>query len=136
MSSIYYFIICLGTYFLLDLVEKRTSFKPSFFFLSKEDREICKVLREDVNVRVPDRAFLASFLHNERGQEGVFGRNESLPKTLLIHLPANGGCYCHFQSDNLFLRNVQNYFTLLDISGCMHSSVIGRVEPNFQLIKL
>lgn len=119
-----------------NYVLEGTSFQPGALFLSVENREVAKLLGQDVDVLVKVGAFLASFLHDVSGQEGVFRRDEPLAEVALEHELADRGGHCHLQSNDLFLWHVQNGLSLLDVSGSVDTSVVGGVVSDFHLVKL
>ena len=58
-------------YFVSDNILHGTSFKPLSFFNSVKYREVCKVFRQNIDEVFKVRGWLAPFLHDEAGEEGV-----------------------------------------------------------------
>ena len=68
-----------------DHMLERTAFEPCSLLLRVEDGEIVKVLGQDVDELVKEGVWLASFLHDVRGEEGVLWRDESLSEFARCH---------------------------------------------------
>lgn len=108
----------------MDLIKEGAALEPGLLLFGVEDREIGERLGQDVDVILPRSLFLPFLLHDVSRQERVFWGDQPLSETLLIHFLADRGSHSHFKGDDLFLGDVKNDFTLLDVSGGMDTSVI------------
>lgn len=56
--------------------------------------------------------------------------------TLLKHFAADWSVNGHFKSNKLLLRHIKNLLTLLNVSGSMHTTIVGTIVPELKLVKV
>ena len=54
----------------------------------------------------------------------------------LHHLGTDRGLHGHLKSDDLFFWNIEDCLSLLDVGCGMNTTVVGRVVPHLELVKV
>ena len=110
--------------FLFYLIDKSTSLKPLLLILREKDGELGDVLRQQVDVGLPRRAFLLDLLEHVRAQEVVLWRDQPLPESFLVHQLAKRRVEGHLECDKQAERYEQNLLSHNDVSLGVHAAII------------